>query len=65
MVERAATPWWLDEGEEQCPFCLAGYAYELEVRCVDCDRPSCPRCAVVAREVRVVASCPECARGEC
>jgi hypothetical protein len=39
----ATTSWWLG-GEEQCPHCHQLYAYEIEVRCPDCDEPSCPHC---------------------
>jgi hypothetical protein len=60
MAEPAEIPWWLDEGEERCDFCLQTYAYEVEVRCVDCDQPSCPHCAVLIRERRTVHHCPEC-----
>ena len=59
MAEPADTPWWLDDDEEQCPHCLQTYAYEVEVRCVDCDAPSCPHCAVVVRETAAV-HCPTC-----
>ena len=38
-------PWWLAGGEETCPSCEQRYAYEVEVRCVDCDGPMCPVCA--------------------
>ena len=37
-------PWYLSGGDEECPHCGQWYAYELEVRCVDCDAPSCPNC---------------------
>jgi hypothetical protein len=30
--------------QEQCPDCLQLYAYELEIRCFDCDSPLCPFC---------------------
>ena len=36
--------WYLSDGDEECPHCGQWYAYELEVRCVDCDAPSCPNC---------------------
>lgn len=38
-------PWWLG-GEEQCPHCHQLYAYEIEVRCPECDGPSCPQCVM-------------------
>ncbi len=49
--------WWL-EGSEICPFCDHRYVWEMEVRCVDCDRPVCPVCLVRIRlnEFR----CPDC-----
>lgn len=37
-------PWYLSDGDEECPHCGQWYAYELEVRCSDCDSPSCPHC---------------------
>jgi len=36
--------WWLT-GEEQCEACDQRYAYEVEVRCIDCDAALCPLCA--------------------
>ena len=36
-------PWWL-AGEEECQHCHQLYAYELEVRCPECDEPGCPHC---------------------
>ena len=35
--------WWLG-GDEECPHCHQLYAYEIEVRCPECDGPSCPHC---------------------
>ncbi len=58
---REDRPWWL-RGEERCDFCLERYAYEMEVRCVGCDRPVCPVCAVRV-QVRRETFCPECAPG--
>lgn len=37
-------PWYLSDGDEECPHCGQWYSYELEVRCTDCDAPSCPHC---------------------
>lgn len=51
--------WWLDHGEESCEHCLQRYAYEIEVRCVACDAPLCPQCAVEVRATRTVY-CPGC-----
>lgn len=54
-------PWWL-QGEEECPHCHQLYAYELEIRCPECDEPSCPHCiCVICIEGRVVTE--EAARG--
>lgn len=53
-----AKPWWLTADDEECPGCFQGYAYELEVRCIDCDSPLCPTC-VVRRGKAVL--CRECA----
>lgn len=50
---------WIERADEPCPFCAQRYALELEVRCVACDRPICPVCAVRAREIRQ-AFCVEC-----
>lgn len=50
-------PWWLAEGEESCPHCEQTYAYEAEVRCVDCDAPVCPLCAA---RVQTRLVCPDC-----
>ena len=40
-----ALAWWLGEGEEVCPHCGQRYAYEVEIRCTQCDSPACPHCA--------------------
>ena len=50
--------WWKRGGEESCGFCTHSYAYEMEYRCVACDRGVCP-CCVVVRE-RDLLFCPEC-----
>jgi hypothetical protein len=42
--------WWL-EGEEECPHCHQLYAYELEIRCPECDEPSCPHCVRLHVEI--------------
>lgn len=55
-------PWWLAGGEEECPHCSASYAYEVEVRCMECDGPMCPLCAVRVKE-NLEISCPECREG--
>jgi hypothetical protein len=51
--------WWLLEESTWCPFCLQGYAWELHVACVGCDRPTCPLCADHDHDGG--PHCPECA----
>jgi hypothetical protein len=51
--------WWQLEQSAWCPFCLQGYAWELHVACIECDRASCPLC--VDREREAGPHCPECA----
>jgi hypothetical protein len=56
-VQEREDRWWLT-GEEQCEACEQHYAYDVEVRCVDCDAALCPLCAQwQAREGR----CADCA----
>jgi hypothetical protein len=59
---RVAPPdWWIGEGPEACPWCLQGYAVELERRCTACDRPGCYHCMVRVRVHRLPrVLCPEC-----
>ena len=53
----AVSPWWLSQGDEECPHCEGDYIFETEVRCVQCDAPICPMCVVrVGRRVL----CPGC-----
>ena len=52
-----ASPWWLHEGEEDCPHCDQTYTYCAELRCFDCDAPICPMCIVRIGEH---VFCPEC-----
>jgi hypothetical protein len=55
---RRLIPYWLRRGERTCSECHGTHAYEIEARCVACDRPFCPICIVViAGEV----FCPGCA----
>lgn len=42
--------WWNRPGWEECPSCRGSYNLEVEIRCVRCDSPLCPLCAVVLRE---------------
>lgn len=53
--------WWIGEGSERCPFCLQGYAIEVETRCVACDEPACMHCVTtirVSHPPRIL--CPDC-----
>lgn len=52
-----AVAWWLG-GDEECPHCGQFYAYEIEFRCPECDRPSCPHCRQQHAQGHNV--CPEC-----
>lgn len=51
--------WWMHEETAWCPCCWQGYAWELHVACVGCDRPICPLC--VDHEHADGPRCPECA----
>ncbi len=51
-------PWWLGEGDEECPHCSAYYVLQVEVRCAICDGPMCSHCKVKHAEGLVV--CPNC-----
>ena len=57
-AKAAATPWWLHDGDEDCPHCGQPYIYEVEFRCPACDGPSCPHCKQLHAEGHHV--CPSC-----
>ena len=59
-TKSSTLPWWL-EGEEECPHCHLLYAYEIEVRCPECDGPSCPHC--VSHHVELGIVCVVCNEG--
>ena len=59
-AQRPAVQWWL-EGEEECPHCHMLYAYEVEVRCPECDTPTCPHC--VKHHVELGIVCIGCSNG--
>lgn len=57
-TSKKAAPWWLEDGDEDCPHCGQPYIYELEFRCSACDGPACAHCKQVHREGHLV--CPDC-----
>ena len=57
-VTLVSGPWWLDEGDLECPYCGQLYILELEFRCPECDSPSCRHCRTKHAEGHDV--CPEC-----
>ena len=57
-AKTAVVPWWLSDGDEDCPHCGQPYIYEVEFRCPSCDGPSCPHCKQVHTEGHHV--CPSC-----
>jgi hypothetical protein len=60
MTEPARPPWWLDGGSESCTACTHSYAYEMEFRCVACDRGLCCHCVRLDVSSRTVL-CTDCA----
>jgi len=44
---------------EQCSSCLQLYAYEYEVRCVQCDGAACQFCAVRVEGEWICLGCKE------
>ena len=54
---KKALSWWKARGTEVCAHCNQTYHYEMEYRCVECDRGVCAVCAVTERET---VYCPEC-----
>ena len=56
-VAGKARAWWQGRGTEVCAHCARSYHYEMEYRCVECDRGVCALCAVTERET---VYCPEC-----
>jgi hypothetical protein len=59
MGTRARHPWWLDDGTESCCGCTHTHAYEMEFRCVACDRGICCHCVRIVMQTRELL-CPEC-----
>jgi hypothetical protein len=54
----AVVRWWVSGGEEECPHCGQLYAFEVEFRCPECDRPCCPHCKSTHADKHIV--CQEC-----
>jgi hypothetical protein len=54
--------WWLADGTETCPACSQSYAYQTEIRCIDCDEAICPICVQVTTTLEF--SCPDCVPSE-
>ena len=57
---RKALSWWKGRGTEQYAHCLHSYHYEIEYRCVACERGLCTQCAIVRGGDLIF--CPECDR---
>jgi hypothetical protein len=57
-----AREWWLEEGGEECRFCLQPYPFETERRCAVCEAPVCPACLVVTAvgDAGEEGLCPDC-----
>jgi hypothetical protein len=58
-VSLAPVPWWLSEGDEDCPGCGQFYLAEVEFHCPDCDTPTCLHCRKRSPDGRWV--CTSCA----
>lgn len=46
------SPWWLEEGMEQCFSCEQRFHSEALMFCLGCDGPVCSHCATVTLETR-------------
>lgn len=57
-AKATVVPWWLNDGDEDCPHCGQPYIYEVEFRCPACDGPGCPHCTQLHTEGHQV--CPSC-----
>ena len=56
-----AAPWWLRDGDEECPGCGQLYIYELEFRCPECEITTCIHCRRRHADGRLV--CVSCLDG--
>jgi hypothetical protein len=63
MRTEPGRPYWIDDGTESCGACTHAYVYEMEFRCVACDRGICCHCVGMSVSKREVL-CPECLREE-
>lgn len=59
MIE-TQTPWWQEEGDEQCIRCEQYFHFETLVFCLGCDGPVCNSCAEIVLKSRE-AFCSACA----
>ena len=50
-------PWWIEAADLECAHCGSGYAFEREVRCIDCDSSMCPMCMI---RIGARVLCPDC-----
>jgi hypothetical protein len=48
MATQPDRPYWLEDGTESCSACTHLYVYEMEYRCVACDRGVCCHCVRVS-----------------
>jgi hypothetical protein len=59
MKPKGKDPYWLSGGTEICQVCQQPYIYEMEHRCVTCDRGICPICAFMEPRTSEIF-CPDC-----
>jgi hypothetical protein len=66
MKKHPERPYWLGDGTERCGACTHGYVYEMEYRCVACDRGVCCHCVRIHATTAEVlwVLCPECEADE-
>jgi hypothetical protein len=63
MRSRSDPPYWLHGGSESCGACTHACVYEMEFRCMACDRGICCHCVGV-NVSRQEVLCPECLQEE-
>lgn len=59
LMSSRPKPYWLDTGTEICHGCTHSYVYQMELRCVGCDRGVCEQCVVIEHVTRETW-CAEC-----